>query len=252
MSPPKIRPNFIRAEFAQWEKSRFHICGGQTRAQSVANGLAEAAAADDDWILIHDAARPCLSADSLDRLMDEVGDDSVGGILALPLADALKITDENRIIKSESRDKKYLAQTPQMFRAAILRDALAKLPNADDESAAVESLGLQPKIVLGESRQYKNHLARRPCHCAGDYCSGRIKDGKAGVKKMIRIGCGMDAHQFADGRRLILGGAEIPHHCGLAGHSDADALSHAICDALLGAMAAGDIGPIISGFRPRL
>ena len=148
-------PNFIRAEFAQWSKSRFHICGGQTRAQSVANGLAESAADDDDWILIHDAARPCLSADSLDRLMDEVGDDSVGGILALPLADALKITDENRIIKSESRDKKYLAQTPQMFRAAILRDALAKLPNADDESAAVESLGLQPKIVLGESRNIK-------------------------------------------------------------------------------------------------
>ena len=67
---------------------------------------------------------------------------------------------------------------------------------------------------------------------------------------MIRIGCGMDAHQFADGRRLVLGGAEIPHHCGLAGHSDADALSHAICDALLGAMAAGDIGQLFPDSDP--
>ena len=102
--------------------------GGKNRAQTVANGIVDCA--DDDWILSHDAARPCLDDGMLERLITRVKDDSVGGILALPVSDALKEGGDGRVLRTLLRAGKWLAQTPQMFRAEPLRAALAKFPDA--------------------------------------------------------------------------------------------------------------------------
>ena len=104
-------------------------CGGATRADSVRNGLRAAAmvASDDDWILVHDAARPCLSREMLAALLGELADDQVGGLLAVPVADTLKRADgERRVAATEPRDGLWQAQTPQMFRYGLLKEALAK------------------------------------------------------------------------------------------------------------------------------
>jgi 2-C-methyl-D-erythritol 4-phosphate cytidylyltransferase len=135
-------------------------CGGDVRAASVYNGLAavrESVAAD-DWILVHDAARPCLSAAALARLIAEVGDDEAGGLLAIPVADTLKRSDgKDRVAATEPRARLWQAQTPQMFRYRVLVDALerAGLANVTDESAAVEHAGLTPRLVMGEARNLK-------------------------------------------------------------------------------------------------
>lgn len=133
-------------------------CGGATRADSVGNGLQAAAmvAADDDWILVHDAARPCLSGDMLAALFDELADDPVGGILAVPVADTLKRADtEQRVAATEPRDGLWQAQTPQMFRYGLLREALEKCRAVTDEAGAIEALGLQPKLVRCDATNLK-------------------------------------------------------------------------------------------------
>ena len=125
-------------------------CGGATRAESVSNGLRAAAmvATDDDWVLVHDAARPCLSAAMLAGLFTELADDPVGGILAAPVADTMKRADANqRVAATEPRDGLWQAQTPQMFRYGRLCEALEKCVAVTDEASAIEALGLKPKLV---------------------------------------------------------------------------------------------------------
>ena len=133
-------------------------CGGATRAESVSNGLQAAAmvAADDDWVLVHDAARPCLSPAMLDALFADLANDPVGGILAVPVADTLKRADvEQRVAVTEPRDGLWQAQTPQMFRYGLLCDALQKCRDVTDEAGAVEALGLRPKLVRGDATNLK-------------------------------------------------------------------------------------------------
>ena len=133
-------------------------CGGATRAESVGNGLQAAAmaAADDDWILVHDAARPCLSRQMLDALCDELADDPVGGILAVPVADTLKRADATqRVAATEPRDGLWQAQTPQMFRYGCLVEALEKHNAVTDEAGAIEALGLKPKLVRADATNLK-------------------------------------------------------------------------------------------------
>jgi 2-C-methyl-D-erythritol 4-phosphate cytidylyltransferase len=135
-------------------------CGGASRAQSVLNGLNAVAQnmADDTWVLVHDAARPGLQSVDVNKLMQELAQDEVGGLLALPLPDTLKQGDAaQRTVKTLPRDDLWLAQTPQMFRYALLRRALNALP-ADavtDEAQAIEALGLQPKLVAGSAANFK-------------------------------------------------------------------------------------------------
>ena len=133
-------------------------CGGQTRRDSVYNGLV--AAMDeiqaDDWILVHDAARPCLPASDLEKLVQEAGEDEVGGILALPVVDTVKSAAGGRIQSTEDRSRLWLAQTPQMFRAGLLMQALQRAKGTiTDEAAAVEQLGLKPRIVAGSRENLK-------------------------------------------------------------------------------------------------
>jgi 2-C-methyl-D-erythritol 4-phosphate cytidylyltransferase len=133
-------------------------CGGPTRRDSVLNGLvAMANVVDpDDWVLVHDAARPCLARADVERLIAEVGDDENGGILAVPLADTLKRADDKeRIVSTEPRERLWLAQTPQMFRHGTLLRALGGATDATDEASAVEALGLRPRLVAGSVRNLK-------------------------------------------------------------------------------------------------
>ena len=141
-------------------KIRPLFCGGQTRAASVHNGLLAVrdAVANDDWMLVHDAARPCLSACALERLIHELAADEAGGLLAIPVADTLKRSDDQaRVAATVHRDGLWQAQTPQMFRYSVLCAALDACGPAavTDEAGAVEKLGLKPKLVMGEARNLK-------------------------------------------------------------------------------------------------
>ena len=134
------------------------FCGGASRGETVVNGLAAIAdvLADDDWVLVHDAARPCLSQQMLAALCDQLADDPVGGILAVPVADTLKRADaDQRIVATESRDGLWQAQTPQMFRYRLLREALAGKLALTDEAGAIEAVGLQPRLVRSDASNLK-------------------------------------------------------------------------------------------------
>lgn len=141
------------------EKVSVSRCGGGSRAATVLNALnhLKPKVSTEDWVLVHDAVRPGLSQETLARLLDTLQNDLVGGILAVPLADTLKRSDgSQRIAQTEPRESLWQAQTPQMFRYGLLQEALlasGKVPT--DESQAVEALGLQPKLVPGEARNFK-------------------------------------------------------------------------------------------------
>jgi 2-C-methyl-D-erythritol 4-phosphate cytidylyltransferase len=133
-------------------------CGGATRRDSVFNGLVATANVinPDDWVLVHDAARPCLEREALARLIDRVVTDAVGGLLALPVADTLKRGGaDDRIVATEPRAGLWGAQTPQMFRHGLLAQALGNATDVTDEAAAIERLGLRPLLVQGSTRNLK-------------------------------------------------------------------------------------------------
>lgn len=137
-------------------------CGGDSRRDSVLNGLAAVRGAvdADDWMLVHDAARPCLPAGDLRKLLDEGAGDAIGAILALPVAETVKRAGKDeggvqRIAATEDRAQLWLAQTPQLFRVGLLLEALTQAANATDEAAAVEALGLRPRLVLGSRENLK-------------------------------------------------------------------------------------------------
>ena len=142
-------------EFAGWVAR----CGGATRAQTVTNGLDDLlvrGALADDWVLVHDAARCLVRTEWIDALIDACLDDAVGGLLALPIADTLKAELAGRVTSTINRAAKWQAQTPQMFRIGLLRDALAHAgASVTDEASAVETLGHAPRLVVGALENFK-------------------------------------------------------------------------------------------------
>ena len=168
---PKIEQVFVvlaadDAYFARYDwtpfdaKLRRLYCGGATRAASVLNGLHAIApiVQPEDWILVHDAARPCLTQAHLNALIEELDDDEVGGLLAVPVADTLKRADAAaRVIATAPRENLWQAQTPQMFRHGLLLRALEELgtDTPTDEARAVEHLGLTPKLVACDASNLK-------------------------------------------------------------------------------------------------
>ncbi len=135
-------------------------CGGATRSASVLNGLIAMAdvVESDDWVMVHDAARPCLTGALIDRLIDALAGETVGGLLAVPVADTLKRADaNNRITATVPRENLWQAQTPQMFRYRLLLEALRKAPLASvtDEASAIEHMGLHPRLVMGSPSNLK-------------------------------------------------------------------------------------------------
>jgi 2-C-methyl-D-erythritol 4-phosphate cytidylyltransferase len=134
--------------------------GGSERAESVLRGLLAIQANENDWTLVHDAARPCLEVADLSRIITELANDNVGGLLAVPVADTLKSADaELRVATTMPRDKLWRALTPQMFRFGVLVRALQAVADAGvaitDEAAAIERIGLQPKLVVGRADNIK-------------------------------------------------------------------------------------------------
>ena len=152
-----------RFEDAVPASARCHVtavrCGGSTRAETVAHGLsallAQGAAAD-DWVLVHDAARCLVRAAWIDRLIDACLGDAVGGLLALPVADTLKVEENGRALRTLDRRATWQAQTPQMFRIGALHAALSRAgPDVTDEASAMESIGHQPRLVPGALENFK-------------------------------------------------------------------------------------------------
>lgn len=149
-------------QFQQYDLVKFGdklqplYCGGATRAESVANGLLAAELEPDDWVMVHDAARPCLTQRHLQQLIDALRDDAVGGLLAVPVADTLKRADgAGRVQSTESREQLWQAQTPQMFRAGMLAHALQHCKDVTDDASAIEALGFKPKLVACEATNFK-------------------------------------------------------------------------------------------------
>jgi len=221
--------------------------GGERRCDSVLAGLKkckELGATADDWILVHDAVRPCLRPKDLHNLINKLKNHPVGGLLVTPVRDTLKEIKAEQIEATLSRENLYQAQTPQMFRYELLLNALEQALNIDlevtDEAMAIEQLGLNPLGVEGGPTNIKITypedlmMAENFLKSSSDF----------------RIGHGYDVHPFASSRKLILGGIEIPFDRGLLGHSDADAVLHALVDALLGALGLGDIGQHFSDQDP--
>jgi 2-C-methyl-D-erythritol 2,4-cyclodiphosphate synthase len=213
--------------------------GGASRAATVLNGLrllrsCLGVAGADDWILVHDAARPWLGAQDLERLVSSVLAVGQGGLLATPVPDTVKrvkagAAGQVSVEATLARDGLWLAQTPQMFRLSALIQALEAHPDATDESSAMEAMGAQPPGGFGGCSKPKMTFTE-------DF-QDMAQSGSSG-----RIGQGFDVHALVEGRPLVLGGVLIPHSTGLLGHSDADVLLHAISDAVLGAACLGDIG----------
>lgn len=133
-------------------------CGGDTRQASVRNGLRAIApqTEPDDWVLVHDAARPGLTVELIDKLIAFVREDAVGGLLAVPVVDTIKHSNgHGRSEHTVPREMLWAAQTPQMFRYRMLLDALERVPDITDEASAIEALGLHPKLVEGSARNFK-------------------------------------------------------------------------------------------------
>ena len=140
-------------------KVNTHYCGGESRAETVLNTLKTIRGYVDesDWILVHDAARPGIEGKDVERLIDALKDDSVGGLLAYPLADTIKKSNkEDRVVESPSREHLWQAQTPQMYRYKMLSHALEKFEGIPtDESQAIERLGEKPKLIKGNFKNFK-------------------------------------------------------------------------------------------------
>lgn len=200
--------------------------GGITRGDSVQNGLC--AIDNCDYVLIHDAARPFVKKTDIQNLLLDA-EKYGAAILASPVNDTLKKSDEDGFIHHTiDRERVYYAQTPQAFRFELLQRAYqtARERNmqATDDAALLEALGLPVKITVGSKKNYK------------------ITRQEDLPMEQFRIGHGFDVHRLVEGRKLILCGVEIPFEKGLLGHSDADVATHTLMDAMLGALALGDIG----------
>jgi 2-C-methyl-D-erythritol 4-phosphate cytidylyltransferase / 2-C-methyl-D-erythritol 2,4-cyclodiphosphate synthase len=218
------------------------VQGGAERSMSVRRGLAALArrAAAEDWVLVHDAARPCLAAADRDRLLARCADHPVGGLLAVPVADTLKYAGGGEgFERTVDRAGLWRALTPQMFRygalCSALDDAFAAGRSPTDESQALEWTGAQPLRVEGSPSNLKITTAE-------DLALAIALVGGRGRRESMRVGTGFDVHAFGPGEFVMLGGLKIAHTHGVVAHSDGDVVLHALCDALLGAAGLGDIG----------
>jgi len=204
------------------------VVGGASRRESVANGLA--ALGDAERVLIHDAARPFLPHAVIDRLLAALETVS-GAIPGLPVADTLVSASG----VSVPRDGLMRVQTPQAFRYAEIVEAHAAWPadrEATDDAQMLRALGQEVMVVEGSA------MLEKITH-PGDFAAA---EARFGAQMRVRTATGYDVHRFAEGEELWLGGVKIPYSRGLSGHSDADVALHAITDALLGTIGAGDIG----------
>jgi 2-C-methyl-D-erythritol 4-phosphate cytidylyltransferase/2-C-methyl-D-erythritol 2,4-cyclodiphosphate synthase len=208
------------------------VPGGATRAASVRAGLEALAAARPAIVLVHDAARPLIPPGTIAALRDALAG-APGAIPAQPVTDTLKRGAEGRILETVPREGLFRAQTPQAFRFdALLAAHRAGDATATDDAALLEAAGLPVALVAGGEQNIKitwpEDLMR--------------VESILSAPLTPRMGTGFDVHRLVEGRPLVLCGVTVPHPLGLSGHSDADVGIHALCDAIYGALAEGDIG----------
>ena len=241
--PEDIDTFMAQAAEAGVSKLRTAVAGGATRQQSVANGLA-ALPAEATMVGVHDGARPLIDPDTVAAVI-EAAAQCGGAAVAVPVKDTLKRTDaDGIIIDTPDRANLWRVQTPQVFdRAALcaaMDTAMAEGKDYTDDCQLMEAAGHKVKLVTGLDTNLKLTTPED------------IALAKALMKesKDMRIGHGYDVHKLVEGRDLILGGVKIEYEKGLLGHSDADVLTHAVMDALLGAAALGDIGKLFPDNDP--
>ena len=218
------------------------VRGGPTRQESVRNALMHARP-DADLILVHDAVRPLCETELMRSVLTAAWQHGAA-VPAVPATETIqRVSARGRILATPPREELFAIQTPQCFRSGLLRAALERAHRAGflgtDESSVVRWAGHPVAAVPGTSTNIKI------THPLDLSIAELIIGPPAAVpteRIMIRTGLGIDYHRLVEGRRLVLGGVVIPFEKGLEGHSDADVLTHAICDALLGAAALGDIG----------
>jgi 2-C-methyl-D-erythritol 4-phosphate cytidylyltransferase/2-C-methyl-D-erythritol 2,4-cyclodiphosphate synthase len=218
------------------------VAGGARRQDSVAAAfrlVSELA----DVVVVHDAARPFATSDLITRTIAAAAE-SGAALAALEARDTVKQVAGGVVNATLDRQTIYLAQTPQAFRRSVLRDALAVTGDATDEAALAERAGHAVRIVEGEASNIK-------VTTADDLVIAEAIGRGGKPARTGRAGMGYDLHRLVEGRPFILGGLTIPFDRGPAGHSDGDALCHAVTDAILGASGAGDIGRHFSDTDPR-
>lgn len=221
--------------------------GGESRQDSVLNGVA-ALSPGTDYILIHDGARPLADPDLISRVCAgalEFG----AAAAAVPVKDTCKLSGKDGFVEATPpRESLYAVQTPQAFRKSMYLYAAERAANSGktytDDCQLIESVGGKVKLTRGD---YRNLKITTP----DDLLAARAYAGEKEAQKAMRIGYGYDVHKLVEGRKLVLGGVEIPFGKGLLGHSDADVLTHAAADAVLGAAALGDIGRLFPDDDPR-
>ena len=234
------------------------VPGGAERSDSILNALEAAREFDPELVAVHDAVRPFITPAQISAVLARAGE-AGAAILALPATDTIKEVEGGIIRRTIDRRLIWRAQTPQAFRYEMLLRANAEartagLPPAltTDDSLLIENLGLEVAVVEGSAHNIKITtpedfiLAQRLFEEMS-----KESPQSANTNPAFRTGIGNDIHRLVEGRKLILGGIEIPFEKGLLGHSDGDSLSHAITDALLGAAGLGDIGTHFSDKDPR-
>ena len=220
--------------------------GGATRAETVRSTL-QALAGDSlesTLVLVHDAARPLVDPKDIEALIDAAAHEAEtvpenGAVLGIPVADTVKrVNGEGVITEDLSREGLVRIATPQAFRGDVLLKALTEHTDVTDESSAIRAAGGRVTVVPASPAVLK--LTRPADRDLAAAIYRHHKDNT--VIPNIRTGFGYDSHRLVEGRKLIIGGVEIPHTLGLLGHSDADVLLHAVTDAVLGAATLGNIG----------
>ncbi|MBI3019350.1 MAG: 2-C-methyl-D-erythritol 2,4-cyclodiphosphate synthase, partial [Deltaproteobacteria bacterium] len=236
----------IQSELSNYSLSKVMsvIGGGVRRQDSVWAALQwidthqESPARRCEMIFIHDGARPFVTQDLIERLWKEKETGAV--IPVISVTDTLKFKNGEWVEKTLDRSRCVRVQTPQLFSYALLLQAFEYLKShpqeVTDDAAVLELIGEKVKIVLGEEENIKITTPQ---------------DLKRSQESLMRVGQGMDVHPFCEGQKLILGGIKIPFSKGLQGHSDADVLTHAICDSLLGAAGLSDIGTYFPDHDPQ-
>jgi len=226
------------------------VPGGATRQDSVRAGV-RAAALDTDFVVVHDGARPFVSPALIEACLAVAGETGAA-LAAVPVRDTIKSAGEGQMVAATvDRTLLWQAQTPQVVRFDLLRRAYAACDVdgfvGTDEASLIEHLGHPVRLVEGSERNIK--ITRPEDLQIAEALL--LRDREMTQENIPRIGHGYDAHRLVTDRPLVLGGVTISHSLGLLGHSDADVLTHALCDAILGAVAAGDIGRHFPDSDPR-
>ncbi len=234
--------DFVKKTLQNFKKPYKLVIGGQTRLESARLGF-EASPDTAEYVAIHDCARCLITPKDIDRVAEHAYNFGAASATMRVVDTVKKIDKDGFIISTESRDNLRRAATPQVFKRALYRDVISRVTQncseITDDNMLFEQRGIKIAAVDTDGENIK---VTEPADVLLAESILKRRNPKGGDGVEIRVGHGYDVHKLVSGRKMIIGGVEIPYEKGLLGHSDADVLVHAIMDALLGAAALGDIG----------